>query len=206
MPDPAQLRAYSHVDRLQPQYAAFLGTTTQGDPPVEGMASLTVELAPGNAVFRALDVALKGTDVRPGAQVVEREFGMFEVHGSSPADVMRAGELVLDELGLDLTDRVAPSLSSAQIITNVQPHQAQLLNRMARGMMVVAGATLLVLECEPAAYIGFAANVAEKASPVDLVHLTSVGRFGRLWMAGADANILAAREAAVAALDGISGR
>ena len=112
----------------------------------------------------------------------------------------------LDELGLDLTDRVAPSLSSAQIITNVQPHQAQLLNRMARGMMVVAGATLLVLECEPAAYIGFAANVAEKASPVDLVHLTSVGRFGRLWMAGADANILAAREAAVAALDGISGR
>lgn len=205
MPDPAQLRAYSYLDRLQPQYAAFLGTTTQGDPPVEGMASLTVEMAPGNAVFRAVDVVLKGTDVRPGAQVVEREFGMFEVHGTSQADVARAGELVLDQLGLALTDRVAPALSSAQIITNVQPHQAQLLNRMARGMMVVAGETLLVLECEPAAYIGYAANEAEKTAPVNLVHLTSVGRFGRLWMAGADANVLAARDAAVAALEGVTG-
>ncbi|MFO7961777.1 MAG: hypothetical protein R6U94_12600 [Nitriliruptoraceae bacterium] len=205
MSDPAQLRAYSYLDRLQPQYAAFLGTTTQGDPPVEGMASLTLEMAPGNAVFRAVDVALKGTDVRPGAQVVEREFGMFEVHGTSPADVERAGELVLEQLGLALSDRVAPSLSSAQIITNVQPHQAQLLNRMARGMMVVAGETLLVLECEPAAYIGYAANEAEKTAPVNLVHLTSVGRFGRLWMAGADANVLAARDAAVAALEGVSG-
>lgn len=205
MSDPAQLRAYSYLDRLQPQYAAFLGTTTQGDPPVEGMASLTVEMAPGNAVFRAVDVVLKGTDVRPGAQVVEREFGMFEVHGTSPSDVERAGELVLEQLGLALSDRVAPSLSSAQIITNVQPHQAQLLNRMARGMMVVAGETLLVLECEPAAYIGYAANEAEKTAPVNLVHLTSVGRFGRLWMAGADANVLAARDAAVAALEGVSG-
>ena len=205
MPDPAQLRAYSYLDRLQPQYASFLGTTTQGDPPVEGMASLTVEMAPGNAVFRAVDVALKGADVRPGAQIVEREFGMFEVHGTSPADVERAGELVLEQLGLALSDRAAPSLSSAQVITKVQPHQAQLLNRMARGMMVVAGETLLVLECEPAAYIGYAANEAEKTAPVNLVHLTSVGRFGRLWMAGADANVLAARDAAVAALEGISG-
>lgn len=199
--DDFQLRAYVHLDRMQPQYSAFVGSITQGDPPVEGMASLYVEMAPGNWVFRVVDKVVKATDVRPGAQVVEREFGMFEVHSLSQADVLRAGEVVLEELGRSAADAIRPEIASMQVITNVNPYQAQLLNRFSRGTMLVAGQTMLVVEVAPAAYINLAANEAEKAAPVNLMHVTSVGRFGRLWMAGMEADILAARDAAVGAIE-----
>jgi len=206
MADDFDLRAYCYIDRMQPQYASFNGTITQGDLPVEGMASLYVEMAPGNWVFRIVDVAVKATEARPGSQIVEREFGMFELHSPSQADVQRAGEVVLAELGVDLSRRITPEIASMQVITRVDPYQAQLLNRFTKGMMLVAGETMLVLECAPAAYINLAANEAEKAAPVNLMHITSVGRFGRLWMAGTEADILAARDAAVTAIESIEGR
>jgi hypothetical protein len=201
-----ELRAYCYLDRMQPQYASFTGTVTQGDLPVEGMASLYIEMAPGNWVFRIVDIAVKATDARPGAQIVEREFGMFEIHSLSQADVRRAGEVVLEQLGVSVADRVKPSIASLQVITNVNPYQAQLLNRFTRGMMLVAGQTMLVVECAPAAYINYAANEAEKAADVNLMHITSVGRFGRLWMAGTEADIMAARDAAVTAIESLDGR
>lgn len=201
-----QLRVYCHLDRMQPQFAAFVGTITQGDPPVEGMASLYVEVAPGNSVFSLVDRVVKATDVRPGTQIVERQFGMFEVHSLSQADVLRAGEVTLEELGQSVTDRIKPSVASEQIITNVNPYQAQLLNRFNRGTMIVAGQTMLVLEVEPAAYICLAANEAEKAAPVSLNHFSSVGVYGRLWMSGAESDVLAARDAALAAINHVTGR
>jgi ethanolamine utilization microcompartment shell protein EutL len=191
---------------MQPQFAAFVGTVTQGDLPVEGMASLYIEMAPGNWVFRVVDIAVKATDVKPGAQIVEREFGMFEIHSPSQADVIQAGMVVLAELGLALSDRKKPEIASEQIITNVNPYQAQLLNRFARGMMLVSGQTMLVLEVAPAAYINLAANEAEKAAPVNLMHVSSVGRYGRMWMSGTEADILAARDAAVNAIKCIEGK
>ncbi|HUM37880.1 MAG TPA: hypothetical protein PLQ85_13495 [Anaerolineae bacterium] len=206
MADEFELRAYCYLDRMQPQYAAFVGTITQGDLPVEGMASLYVEMAPGNWVFRVVDIAVKATDVRPGAQIVEREFGMFEIHSLSQEDVIQAGQMVLIQLGLKETDRKKPEIASLQVITNVNPYQAQLLNRFCRGMMLVPGQTMLVLECAPAAYINLAANEAEKAAAVSLMHISSVGRFGRLWMAGTEADILAARDAAVNALNSLEGQ
>lgn len=201
-----QLRAYCYLDRMQPQYAAFVGTITQGDLPVEGMASLYVEMAPGNWVFRVVDIAVKATDAKPGAQIVEREFGMFEIHSLSQEDVIQAGLMVLQQLGLKESDRKKPEIASIQVITNVNPYQAQLLNRFARGMMLVPGQTMLVMECAPAAYINLAANEAEKAAPVNLMHISSVGRFGRMWMSGTEADILAARDAAVTALTEIEGQ
>lgn len=206
MAEQLELRAYIYIDRMQPQYAAFVGSITQGDLPVEGMASLYVEMAPGNHVFRIVDVAVKATDSRPGAQIVERQFGMFELHSPQQAEVLQAGEVILQELGLTERDRLRPSIASLQVITNVSPYQSQLLNRFTRGMMLVAGQTMLVVECTPAAYINYAANEAEKAADVNLMHVTSVGVFGRLWMAGTEANINTARDAVVAALEGIDGR
>ncbi len=200
-----QLRTYCYLDRMQPQYAAFIGTITLGDLPVEGMAALYIEMAPGNWVFRMIDVAVKSANVKPGAQIIEREFGMFEVHSFSQADVLRAGEIVLERLGLRIEQRVKPWIASEQIITNVDPYQAQLLNRTIRGMMLVPGQTLLVMEMAPAAYVNLAANEAEKAAPINLMHVSGVGRFGRMWMAGTEADIIAARDAAVAAIDAIDG-
>ena len=201
-----QLRAYCHLDRIQPQFAAFVGAISAGSPPIEGMSSLYIEMAPGNAVFPVVDKVLKAVDVQPGAQLVERQFGMFEVHSADQAEVLRAGDVILDYLGVALADRVRPTIASEQIITNVHPRQAQVLNRFNGGTMIEAGQTMLVMEVEPAAYIALAANEAEKAAPVFLNHLTSVGIYGRMWMSGSEADILAARDAAVTAIRSLSGR
>jgi hypothetical protein len=204
--DQFSLRVYSYLDRMQPQYAAFVGTITQGDLPTEGMASLYVEVAPGNEVFRLVDIAVKSTEARPGAQIVEREFGMFEVHSHSQSEVLEAGRIVLDRLGLNPADRIKPFIASVQIITNIDPYQSQLLNRFRRGSMLVPGETMLVLECAPAAYINYAVNEAEKGSNIKILHVSSVGRFGRMWLSGSEAEIVTARNAAVKALEELDGR
>lgn len=203
--DTFQLRCYSYLDRMQPQYAAFVGTITQGDLPTEGMASLYIEMAPGNEAFRMVDIAVKATEAKPGAQLVEREFGMFEVHSRSQAEVLEAGRIVLERLGLQIKDRVKPEIASVQVITNVDPYQAQLLNRFRRGSMLVPGETMLVLECAPAAYINYACNEAEKHANIKILHVSSVGRFGRMWLSGSEAEILTARAAAVKAIEELEG-
>ncbi|MBW1962812.1 MAG: hypothetical protein JRJ04_15320 [Deltaproteobacteria bacterium] len=203
--DGFQLRVYCYIDRMQPQFAGFNGTITQGDLPVAGMASLFVEMSPGNEVFRLLDAAVKATEARPGAQVVERVFGMFEIHAHSQEAVKEAGEVVLKRTGLNKKDAVKPWVASLQIITNVDPYQAQLLNRFRRGSMLVPGETLFVMEVAPAAYISIAANEAEKRANIKLIHLVQVGRFGRLWMSGSEAEMNTARDAAVAAIESMEG-
>jgi hypothetical protein len=206
MADKFELRAYCYLDRMQPQYAAFVGTVTQGDLPVQGMADLYLEVAPGNEVFRLVDIAVKNTQAKPGAQIVEREFGMFEVHSLSQAEVIEAGKVVLDRLGLSVNDRKKPEVVSVQVITRVDPYQVQLLNRFRRGAMLVADETLFILECQPAAYINLAANEAEKYANIKLIHISSVGRFGRLWISGSEAEILAAKKAATTALESLEGK
>ena len=199
------LRVYCYLNRMQSEVAAFVGTITQGDLPIEGMASLYVEMAPGNEVFRTVDIAVKATEAKPGAQVVEREFGMFEVHSMNQAAVLESGAIVLDRLGLVKEDRIKPSVYSSNLITRVDPYQAQLLNRWRRGSMLVPGETLFVLEVAPAAYIMLAANEAEKKANVKIIHIASVGRFGRLWMSGTEAEMETAREAAIQAIENVEG-
>ncbi|MCE5242695.1 MAG: hypothetical protein ABFD98_02270 [Syntrophobacteraceae bacterium] len=201
-----QLRCYSYIDRMQPQFASFCGTITQGDLPTEGMAALYIEVAPGNEVFRLVDIAVKATEARPGAQIVEREFGMFEVHSRSQAEVIEAGQVVLERLNLKVEDRIKPQIASVQVITNVDPYQAQLLNRFRRGSILVRGETLLVLECAPAAYINFALNEAEKGATIKLIHCSSIGRFGRMWLSGSESEIASAQAAAIEALESVTGK
>jgi hypothetical protein len=205
MSDNFSLRCYCYIDRMQAQYAAFIGTVTQGDLPTEGMAALYVEMAPGNEVFRMVDIAVKATEARPGAQIVEREFGMFEVHSMHQAEVIEAGNVVLERLGLRVEDRIKPQIASIQVITRIDPYQSQLLNRFRRGSMLVPGETLLVVECAPAAYINYACNEAEKRASIKLVHVSSVGRFGRMWLSGSEAEIMTARDAVVKALNALEG-
>ena len=200
-----QLRVYCYLDRMQSEVAAFVGTITQGDLPVEGMASLYVEMSPGNEVFRTVDIAVKATEAKPGAQVVEREFGMFEVHSLNQAAVLESGQIVLDRLELVKEDRIKPTVYSSNLITRVDPYQAQLLNRWRRGSMLVSGETLFVLEVAPAAYIMLAANEAEKKANVKIIHIASVGRFGRMWMSGTEADMVTARDAAIQAMENVEG-
>jgi len=99
-----------------------------------------------------------------------------------------------------------PQVVSTQVITRIDPYQSQLLNRFRRGSMLVPRETMLVLECAPAAYINYACNEAEKTASIKLVHVSSVGRFGRMWLSGTEAEILTAKNAAIQALESLSGR
>lgn len=200
-----ELRAYVFIDCMQPQFAAYEGTVVLGDVPVVGMAELFVEIAPGNDIFRVADIAIKAANVRPGSMVVEREFGFLELHSPSQADVLAAGQALLDALGLSEADRLTPSVASTQLITHIDPYQATLINRFRRGALLVPDETLYVLEVFPAAYITLAANEAEKAANIRLVQMSAIGRFGRLFLAGSESDALEAKNASLAALEEISG-
>ena len=197
------LRTYAFIDRLQPQCAAHIAATCQGDVPLAGNAELFIEMAPGNEVFHIADVALKAADVKPALQIIEREFGLLELHSSSQAEVLAAGAAVLAELGLTEEDRVKPEIASAQFITNVHPYQAQLLNKFRKGALLIPGQSLFVLENSPAAYAGLAANEAETAADIAVVEIRAVGRFGRVFLAGTESDVASAREAAIAGLTGV---
>ena len=195
------MRAYAYIDSMQPEFAAYVGATVQGSPPVAGMAELWIEVAPANEAFRLMDVALKAADVQPATQFIEREFGLLELHSWSQSEVKAAAEAIFSVTGLTEDDRVRPKLASQQVVTNVDPFQAQLINKMRRGSLLVPGQTLLIMEVEPAAYITLAANEAEKAAAISQVYVSNVGRFGRYFAAGNDSEIEAARLSAIAAIE-----
>jgi hypothetical protein len=201
-----ELRSYAFLDSLQPQYAAFLGTTAQGFLPLAGEAVLFVEVAPGIEINRLTDVALKATTVKPGMQIIERVFGLLEVHSPEQAETRAAGEAILDSLGLSESDRVKPTVLSSQIIRRIDDHHAQLINRMRHGQMIIPGQTLYVLECNPAAYAAFAANEAEKASNINILEVRAFGAVGRVYLGGEEQDVEVGWQAAVAALEGLSGR
>jgi hypothetical protein len=203
MPD---LRSYVFLDNLQPQYAAFLGTVAQGFLPIAGMASLYVEISPGIEINRITDIALKATRVTPGMQIVERLYGLLEVHSESQADVRQAGAAVLAALELDEEQRRKPRILSSQIVRRIDDHQTQLINRMRHGNMIIPGETLYVMEVEPAAYAALAANEAEKAAHINILEVRAVGSFGRIYLGGEERDIDIAWRAAVAAIEGVTGR
>lgn len=201
-----EIRALGFVTRMQPRYAAFEATVADGDIPLLGMAQLFLEVSPGNGIFPLADAALKATAVRPGSAVVEREFGFLELHSESPEEVQEAGRVILAAMGLTLEDRLRPEVVSAQLITNVTPFQAQLVNCTRQGSLVVPHNTLLVLEVTPAAYVLLAANEAERAADVDIIDIRPIGQFGRVYLSGAESDVREAERAARAALEDVVGR
>ena len=201
-----QLRTYLLIDRMQPQYGALTGKMMQGEIPVEGMAEVYIETAPASDIYKVMDIALKTTDVRAGALAVEREYGSLEIHAHHQEAVQVAGRRALEVLGLTESDRLKPEILSAMMITKVDAFQAQLINRASSGGLLLAGQTLCVLEVMPAAYIVLAANEAEKAADITLVHYTSRGRSGRLYLSGTEAAVRQARDAAVKAIEALPGR
>ena len=201
-----QLRTYCFLDALQPQFATFMGKTARGFLPVPGQASLFIEIAPGIAINQVTDAALKATKVQPALQIVERAFGLLEIHHDDQGEVLTAGRTILAQLEVSEEQRLKPKVVTNQIIRSVEAYQTQIINRSSSGMMVLPGESLLVLETEPAGYVVFAANEAEKAAHVSLVNVTPWGAFGRLYMSGPEAEIDAGAEAAIAALAGVTGQ
>ncbi|MFC1521272.1 hypothetical protein ACFL6Y_02560 [Elusimicrobiota bacterium] len=202
----ADLRSYVFLDSLQPQYAAFSATIAQGFLPVAGQASLYVEISPGIEINRVTDIALKSTRVTPGMQIVERLYGLLEIHSDSQADIRQAGKAILDSLELKEDDRIKPRVLSSQVIHHLDDHQTQLINRMRHGNMIIAGQSLYVMEVEPAAYAALAANEAEKAAEINILEVRAFGSFGRVYLGGEERDIDVAFKAAVKAIENITGR
>jgi hypothetical protein len=202
----ADLRSYVFLDSLQDQHAAFLGTVAQGFLPLPGDASLWVEIAPGIEINRITDIAVKATAVRPGMQIIERLYGLLEIHSPSQADVLAAGAAILDYLHLKERDRWRPRILSSQVIHNIDPHHAQLINRMRHGHLLVARQSLFVLEVEPAAYAVLAANEAEKHARINILEVRAFGSFGRIYLGGEERDVMAGHAAAIAALEGVTGK
>ncbi len=198
-----ELRTYILIDSMQPQFAALTGVMLQGDVPVEGMAEVFMELAPASDVYEVLDTALKTADVRPGLLRVEREYGTLEIHSPVQEAVQVAGQNALARFGLTERDRKKPDVVSVKMVSKVNPYEAQLVNKTSRGGLLLAGQTLCVLEIAPAAYVWLAANEAEKAANITIVHYQPSGRYGRLYIAGSDSEVIVGREAAVQAVKGI---
>jgi len=196
-----QLRAYAFIDSMQPQFAAFLGSELNGDVPLATMAELWMELAPGSEIYNLLDSALKNSDAKPGLQMVEREFGTLEIHAFSVESVKDAGQTILNSCGLDVSQRLKPKVVSSKIINKINPYQAQQINKTRKGNLLLPGQSLLVFEVEPAAYIVLAANEAEKSSNIQLIHFNSLGRYGRLFLAGSESEVTSALESALSAVE-----
>ena len=92
------LRTYVFLDSLQLQNASFIATVSKGYYPIGMQACCVIEIAPGIEINRLTDIALKATNVTPGLQIVERAYGLLEVHSDSQGDARLAGEAVLREL------------------------------------------------------------------------------------------------------------
>lgn len=200
------LRAYVFLDNLQPQYAAYLGTVAKGFLPIAGMASLYIEISPGIEINRVTDIALKSTNVTPGMQIVERLYGMLEIHSESQANVRQAGAAILEALELKEADRWKPKIFSKQVIRRIDDHQTQLINRMRFGNMIIPGQTMFVMEVQPAAYAALAANEAEKAADINILDVRAFGSFGRIYLGGEEKDIDVGWQAAVKAVEDITGK
>jgi len=201
-----ELRSYVFLDSLQPQHAAYIGTVALGFLPLPGDTSLWIEISPGIEINRITDVALKAASVRPGVLFVERLYGLLEIHSSRQGETRAAGKAILEALGVRREECLKPRIISSQIIRNIDAYQTQLINRTRRGQLLLAGQTLYVLEVEPAAYAALAANEAEKAAAINILQVQAVGSFGRLYLGGAEQDILAGADGALAAIENVAGR
>lgn len=202
----AELRAYCYLDRLQPQFASLFASACRGFLSVEGMASLFVEVVPGIEINRLTDIALKITNSRPGEMIVERVYGMLEIHSFEQEEVLHAGKMILNELGLQQEQRLAPSILATSIIHKIDPYQAVIINRNSKGMLILGGDDVYLLEVTPAAYSSIAANEAEKHCNVRLVDIRFFGAAGRVYMAGSESEIQAAAKKVVETLANLEGR
>lgn len=200
------LRTYVFLDSLQLQMASFISTISRGYYPVADQACCIIEIAPGIEINRLTDIALKATNVAPGLQVVERAFGLLEVHSDEQGDARQAGEAILQEIGKTEADRLKPRILTSQLIRHVTDHHAQLINRTRYGNMVLRGDTLYILEVEPAGYAYYAANEAEKASHINIINVQGFGKYGRVYIAGDEAEVIESQAIVEARLDALTGR
>ncbi len=195
-----ELRAYVFIDSLQPQLAQYVAKANTVYDPSEYDSVVMVELHPAMEIHSMIDLALKSTNVRLGSVVTERHFGMMQIQHPNQGEVNAAGDAVLKAANLSISDRAKVDIQTSKIIRGVEQDHAIAFTGMAWGDMVTANDSILILEASPAAYLQLACNEALKAADVKLVTIAPAGATGRLILAGEEAMIDVAAEAALASL------
>ncbi len=210
IPQSTELRVYLLIEDLQQQFAAYMATPTRarGYPPFEGQHALIVEVAPGLAIERVIDLALKsGGEAEPGILFVERQFGVLELHASELDVVQKAGQAILAGLGAKAEDQLRPKILYTDVIEDITDQHAIILNRTRQASMIMPGQTLLVCEMVPALFASVAANEAERVAPENtLVDVSMIGAAGRVYIAGETEAVNRAREAIIHVLSSVKGR
>jgi len=199
-----QLRAYVFIDSLQPQLAQFMAKTNRVYDPKEYDAALFVEIAPAMEIHTKIDQALKATRVRLGALVTERVFGMMQIHHEDQGEVRAAGQAALSGTGLQEKDRAQCEILQNKVIRSIEQDHAIAFTGMSAGNMALQGESVLIMEAQPAAYLSIACNEALKAARVKLIDIRVFGATGRLILAGPEAEIDVAAEAASKALEQVN--
>lgn len=197
-----KLRTYVYIDSLQPQLAEYMATVSQGFLPIPGDACLWMEVSPGMAIHRLTDMALKHTRVHLAQQVVERAYGSMVIHQRDQSDVLEAGHMLLSNMGAHVEDRQQCRIAWQETIRGMTPDHTVLINRQdRRGSMILPGQSMFILETEPAGYVVYAANQAEKAANITLIDVRAVGAYGRLTLSGREGDVDEAAAAAIAAVE-----
>tara|TARA_B100000768_G_scaffold84228_1_gene79629 strand:- start:865 stop:1476 length:612 start_codon:yes stop_codon:yes gene_type:complete len=194
------LRASIFIDQLQPQTLSYLSTWMRGTLPRSRMAAQIIEISPGLDIEVLTDIVLKSADVRAGLLIVERQFGTLQFHSHSTAEVHSGAAAILEALGQTMDDVAKPKILASKLVTNIDDQHAFLMNRNKLGSMVLGGDSIYLLECQSAAYAILACNEAEKDSDIKLIDMRMIGANGRLYLAGTEADVRSARNAAESAL------
>lgn len=196
----AELRSFIQIDQLQPQTVCYLGTWMRGTLPRLNMAAQIIEIAPGLDIESFTDIVAKSADVKIGILVVERQYGFLEFHSRSLAEVQAASAAVLAAIGERSAQALTATVLASKIVTCVDHQQAFLINRNKLGSLLLGGQSLYLLECQPASYAILAANEAEKHANIRLIDCRLIGASGRLYLAGSEAEVRHARDAALQVL------
>ncbi len=196
----AELRSFIFLDQLQPQTLAYIASWMRGSLPRAKMAAQIIEISPGLDIEALTDIALKSAVVRAGLLVVERQFGTLEFHAKSTDEVHAAADAVLNALGAKHEDVLPAKILASKIVTRVDHQHAFLINRNRLGSMILGGESLYLLECQSASYAILACNEAEKSANIKVIDYRMIGPNGRLYLAGDEAEIRNAKDAAEQAL------
>ncbi len=195
-----ELRTYSFIDSYQPQLAQYIAKDNRVYDPAEYDAAIFLEIHPAMEIHAMVDLALKATRVRLGVVITERHFGQLEIHHADQGEVLAAGEAILKATGLTLENRTKCKITTDKIIRSIEPDHGIAFTALGPGNMVIPGESVLIMECEPAAYMAFICNQGLKAATVRLNLVTTWGASGRLIFSGSEAEIdsvaKASREAA----------
>lgn len=184
-----ELRALTFLDSLQPQLARLIFSNKVIHQPMIQDAMLIVEVAPAMKIHALVDLVLKHTNVKLGALITERYFGLLFIQHADQGEVITAGQAILRAIGLPENYRTKVAVLTKQIIRSVSSDHLICFNDIAADNKVQVGESVFVMETSPAGYISLICNEALKAATVKLIAIKPFGATSRLIISGREAEV-----------------